>query len=100
MIKNAEKCVFLDEGKVLRSPENAIHDALLSLPEGKMLVYRTGRMRDIYNGAKEQEKTDDIFKAARLAAGRLKLSLVQWPNEPASAGTDRNWCYAIQKPAA
>ena len=96
MIRNSEKCVFVDDKKMKQSPLNAITDAAVSLEPGKILVYQFGRHGSFHNPAKCGP--DPVKVAAFSVASRLGLSLVQWPNGPASQ-SDRTWCYGIQRPS-
>ena len=95
MIKNADKCVFVDKDKLNDDAATAITDAAVKLQPGKILVYQLGRHgnfpRDVYG-------RDAVKIAAMGVASRLKLALVQWPNGPAH-DSNRTWCFGLQKPA-
>lgn len=89
-MRHIERCVFWKAPASRNDHENSLTDAYVSLPPGKMLVYRmgppTGTMPAPINAT-----------AAKVAA-RLRGSLVQWPDRAAGDGGQRSWLCAIQKP--
>ena len=91
-MRHIDRCVFWQAPARRNDHENSLTDAYVSLPPGKMLVYRMvpvgGTMSPPINAT-----------AAKVAA-RLRGSLVQWPDRAAGDGGQRSWLYAIQKPEA
>ena len=88
-MRHASRCVFWRASNNPADHENSLLDAYISLPPGKMLVYRIG----LPAGSKAPE----VNKYAVKVSARLGGALVQWPESGASM-TERQWLYAIQKP--
>jgi hypothetical protein len=90
-MNHADRAVIWKAPRNSADWENSLHDAFVSLPAGKMLVYRVARPV-ASNGA------PPVNKMAADVARRLKGALVQWPAK-ACEGQNivREWCYAIQK---
>ena len=89
-MRHIERCVFWKAPASCNDHENSLTDAYVSLPPGKMLVYRMGQPTGT--------KPPPINAIAANVAARLRGSLVQWPERAAGDGGLRSWLYAIQKP--
>ena len=90
-MRHIERCVFWKAPARRNDHENSLTDAYVSLPPGKMLVYRMGS---------PTSRSSAINATAAIVAARLRGSLVQWPDRAAGDGGERSWLYAIQKPEA
>lgn len=90
-MRHADRCIFWTRPKDTADMENSLHDAAVSLPPGKMLVYRQGmpvHVSDMY-----------VSAVAMQVATKLGLALVQWPARAKTCANDvRNWLYALQRP--
>ena len=88
-MRHADRCVFwtpTDKAEMA----NSLTEAALTLPPGKMLVYRC---EPPFHGRKR------LMAVATRVANRLGLALVQWPNAgPEIEG--RRWCWAMQRRGA
>lgn len=95
-MRHADRCEVFNRPTPDNDMANALVDASVNLPAGKMLVYYVGR-----SGSASR---DLRIEAAKVAL-KLKLSLVQWPNRllkdcaTTEQAHNREWCYALQRSA-
>ena len=89
-MRHIERCVFWKAPAGRNDHETSLTDAYVSLPPGKMLVYRMGPVGGTM--------PPPINEVALMVAARLGGALVQWPDRAAGGGGQRSWLYAIQKP--